>query len=383
MCKFYFNVFIILLLFSCNYNSAKISNSEDKFSLILKSNLKLDLDSLTGFYSPYLDYKKKADTQTLSLLNPLINRIQSYDISTGEQINNINYDLVGPHSVGENPSGFFILNKDSIIIYDNWQGNLSLINSKKEIINKFNVNPNGLNNGFAFPQASTVSPIIVHGQKIYMAGLLLPWKGIEINEKQFLVFDMSKNKLEYKLKRPNLYNESNWGNRLMFFMSYTFDKKNERFIFSFNNDKNLIITSLDFKILDRFETPSLYFDEIEPYDEDFNYDWNEATLEEYNYQTPRYWKVLYDEYRDLIYRFALHPYPKSEFKAGVRRMKVSILIIKNKNVVGEFDLDLNKYDSRMIFVSEEGLNIANKSKFEKNEDYLTFDTFVVDKIKSK
>lgn len=368
-------IFLSSCIFSCGNLERNRLEQIHSHDLVKAGEIKISLDSLTGFYSPYISFDKKSEE--LTLLNPLINRLQSYNINTGTQVWNLDYDLIGPNGVGEQPSGFNIINKDSILIYDQWSGYMSLLDGTGSKINKFNFNPQGFNTGYASPQASGGKPITVIDQNIYMAGLLLPWEGVDINENQFITFNMSNERLDYKLKRPEHYNEANWGNRLMFFMSYTVDNENERFIFSFNNDHNIIISDFNFNNIRKVKTQSKYIDEITPYDNKFNYNWERDKVKEYHYQTPRFWKIIYDEYRKLTYRFVLHPYSKGDFNSGVRKMKVSILIIKDDVVVGEHDLDQNENDSRMLFISEEGLHIVNSRKFSENESELVFDTFVI------
>lgn len=371
------NTLIVVLIFTaCSKKSEDAVELKSQKTLLQYTSTIIDLDSLTGFYTPNLQQIEFENSECIALLNQLVNRIQVYNINTGEMVRHIDLDINGPNGVGEKPSAFFIQNLDSIFVFDSWSTNVTLVNHEGKRLGKFNLSPNGLNDGYPVPQGSTQRPIIFNNNELLMAGLLLPWEGLELNENQFIKYNINSKEIEYKVRRPNIYNEHNWGNSVMFHLNYSFNPNDKKYLFSFNNYDKLIVYDEEFLVREEYETQSVFFDKIEPYEEEFSYEWSADKLEKYNFLNPRFWSVTYDPYQKLTYRVALIPNPKESFNYGIRNMQVSIIILdENYERVGEFKLDRDKYDSRMMFVSSKGLHIANRSSFAQNEGKLQFDVF--------
>jgi len=249
------------------------------------------------------------------------------------------------------------------------------------MIDKYNLSPNGLNAGFAIPQATTQQPMLVIDNTLYMAGILLPWEGVDLNENQFLKFDLKSKKLEYFIQRPDIYNQHNWGTSVMFGLNHSYNSTNNELILSFNNYDSLVVSDLNGENQRSFYTPSKHFDKIVPYEKEFSYEWSNDKLKEYHFQNPRYWGVMHDPFNQVTYRFALRPNSRQEFNDGVRNMQVSLIILNTKyEKIGEFDFDREKYDSRMCFVTEKGVFFANKKKFSEDERQLVFDVFDIRRI---
>jgi len=381
--RIYLSCFIILIG-SCKSGSEKrevVTESMINSSQVTLERVnqhKLVLDSVTSSFTYDIQNISYDGRNCIAILNSLVDKIQIYDFESGMMIESINYDLEGDNGVGQSPRAFYIQNTDSIFIFEIWSGVVSLINSDSKVINRFDLAPNGLNDGKAAPQGSTQRPLKVIDGKIYMAGLLLPWKGLELNENQFIQMELGSKKLKYFIERPELYNEHNWGNNVMFYLNYDYNSNSKEFIFSFNNYQEIVVTDQNGNNRRTFPTLSRYFDKVVPYENRFSYNWKKDKMTEYNYLNPRYWQVIYDKYRNVTYRMALRPYSEEDFRIGVRSMKVSIIILNDTyQKIGEFDVDRSKYDHRMTFVSEEGLHLLNISEFKNNEDLLVFDIFKI------
>lgn len=371
---FYFVCFILTITSCDSTKDGKSYVDEGIFEIVGESSIKLD--SMTGFFSYDIQYFSFEGRDVVATLNHFINRIQLYDFTTGRQVINFDYDLIGPEGVGEQPRAFFVHNRDSIFVFDSWIGRVTLINSYGKSIDRYNLAPNGMNDGFAVPQASTQRHMKFIGGKLYLAGLLLPWEGLELNENQFIEYDIRTKEVKYLVPRPDIYNQANWGNSVMFHLNYDYNSVLDEFIFSFNNYDHVVVANRENETIKSYPTPSNYFDTIVPYDDEFSYEWDQNKLDEYNFLSPRYWGVVYDQYNKVTYRFALRPNSKEKYREGVRNMQVSLIILdENYQKIGEFEVDREVYDSRMYFVSNEGLHIANKKKFSENEDSIIFDIF--------
>ena len=341
----------------------------------------LELDSVTSSFTYDIQSVRYEGKNCIAIINQLVNRIQIYDFESGLMIKNIDYDLEGDNGVGQAPRAFYIQNKDSIYIYEMWSSVVSLLNQNSKVISRFDLAPNGKNTGYSSPKGSTQSPLKIIDGKIYMAGIILPWENFELNENQFIQVDLKSRNLNYIVKRPEKYNMHNWGNKLMFYMNYTYNPNSKEFIFGFNNDENIVVTDLNGNNRRTFPTNSKYFDKIDPYDDEFSYNWNQQKLEEYHYLTPRFWGIMYDKYRKVTYRVALRPNSKEDYQIGVRSMQLSIIILNSEyQKIGEFDFDNDKYDPSMTFVSEEGLHFLNLYEFRDNEDKMVFDIFGIKEL---
>jgi hypothetical protein len=374
------NLFLMLciIVMSCDSNIKESEILVDMMTLEVTSQTKIVLDSLTGFSSPTFQVINSSNGETnLALYNPLVNRIQVYDLQSGLTEYYVDIERDGPNSVGESPSSFYVINKDSILVFDSWSKRVSLINLSGTLLDKYDLVPNGINDGFAVPQASTQMPMLVIGNSLYMAGLLLPWSDLELNQNQFLRYNLTTKELNYIVKRPNLYNEHNWGSRVMLGLNYSYNSLKNEFIFSFNNYDSLIITDINGDNRTSYYTPSKYFDKIVPYENKFSYKWDDKKQEEYNFQNPRFWSVIHDPFNNVSYRFALRPNSREKFLAGTRNMQVSIIILNSKyERIGEVEIDRSIYDTSMCFVTEKGLHIASKKKFQDNGgEVLVFDIF--------
>ena len=371
---------LLVLVLAAACSQPAEDRGADDYSLEMVGQKSIRLDSMTGFFTYNIQQLNYEGKESIAILNHFINRIQIYDLSTGQAVEHIDYDLVGPNGVGEKPRSFYVQNRDSIFVFDSWSAKVSLLNKAGVIVDKYDLAANGLNDGYAVPQGSTQRPLLFWEGNLYLAGLLLPWQGVDINEKQFIKYDVKTREIEYLLKRPEIYNEYNWGKNVMYYLNYDFDPEERKFLFSFNNYDHLIVTDLNFQSRSEHATGSKHFNELTPFSNKISFDWKPDEIEEYNFQNPRYWAVIHDKYRDITYRFVLRPNSRQDFKAGVRNMKTSLLILDNEyNKIGEYEFDRAKYDSRMYFVTEDGIHFANKEKFAENEDEMVFDLFIPNK----
>jgi hypothetical protein len=79
--------------------------------------------------------------------------------------------------------------------------------------------------------------------------------------------------------------------------------------------------------------------------------------------------ILYDSYKKLYYRVLLTP------KQGSKPSSLALYVLDEKfNLISVYNLPIG-YHYKGMFVSKEGLNILNLSEYNKNSDYLVFDTF--------
>ncbi|WP_211642133.1 DUF4221 family protein, partial [Porphyromonas levii] len=89
---------------------------------------------------------------------------------------------------------------------------------------------------------------------------------------------------------------------------------------------------------------------------------------------PRYATVLYDKYRDLIYRIATLPVEKDPKTNTEYRPMVVVVLDGDMNYIGEWTIPHpEEYGFSSFFVSSEGLNIERKNS--RDNHHIYFDTY--------
>ena len=170
----------------------------------------------------------------------------------------------------------------------------------------------------------------------------------------------------------------NWGDGLLNYVYYDVKDANGEILIGIANNSELNMTNLDMSESSNFETQSIYFDEVKPFSNDYNKNPDPYELEDYYFSNGRYWGIIHDSYRSLTYRLTQYPFDTDLVENGMRKMKSSIIVLNAEfEKIGEQDINTDEYDLSMIYVSEEGLNIASKKKFKENESFLVFDTFTL------
>ncbi|MCE7992283.1 MAG: DUF4221 family protein [Roseivirga sp.] len=368
--------FLAIVCLSCQENTGS-QNTELNPLKVREFNL--ELDSVTGFVSPFLQYSLENKTPSLYTINTNSQHIYRYNLNNGKILERYPYFLEGPNGIGRRIDAFFVHSRDSIFVLDGWKGVISIIDHNGNVLNKFNMAPKGVNKGFPFPTGSSKTPLTIVDDKIVVASMIIKIPQIENIESPFIEYDMNTDSIEYRLQRPEINNLVHWGGTAMNLIYYDYDPEHNLYYISYSNYDKLIISDLkDVKI--ELPTPSRHFSELTPYSKDPNASPTKEEVFKYYATSPRYYGVYHDPYRNYIYRLAEYPNQATDYKPGVMDSKMSVIVIDktSKKIVGEFDFNKEDYDFRMIFVSKEGLNLASKTDFSENEDVLSFHTFIIE-----
>lgn len=160
----------------------------------------------------------------------------------------------------------------------------------------------------------------------------------------------------------------------------------ERLLYSFDTEDSLVTLSSDFSERQSYMAKSKYVDkvEIKPMK---GMDLNVALRR--NCETAGYGNIVYDRYRQVYYRFV---YPAIELdKNDTNYMDIlhwggkqfSIMILdKDLNVIGETLFPEYAYNSRLFFISKDGLymSVTHFKRSDFNEDILRFQKIELEKI---
>ncbi|MDX2083653.1 MAG: DUF4221 family protein, partial [Rickettsiales bacterium] len=197
------------------------------------------------------------------------------------------------------------------------------------------------------------------------------------------LFDLNSEKLEFFCPRPQLYNQANWGEQSPNYnMHGTYHAWDNAFYYAFPIDNHLY----KFDLIRRQSSvvasvKSEYFEKIKPLSKNTNKVFDKLEVDQHVFTNPAYYNLVYDKYRKIYYRFVLHPLSEAQFfdPQGAPIRAVSIICLDEKfQKLGETFIGNENY-FLMYFVGENGLYIANKQKYEQDENYLEFDLFKVSK----
>lgn len=167
--------------------------------------------------------------------------------------------------------------------------------------------------------------------------------------------------------------------------SYGFTGKDVAVSF-FHSDS--IYVSSDFKNVKGFYAKSRFFPNLHPEPYNAQTDLHVRLRKEAN--KPKYWHLIYDKYRKVFYRFALHPYEYPKDKSPMeedRGREFSIVILNDKyEIIGETSFPGYTYNYHLCFVGKNGLYISlnNQDNPIFSEDELYFQCLeLIDKNETK
>ena len=369
------SIIILLFFIVCctKKNESKQIQNVEELNIHSKKSITLKLDSETGFYNRYIRYQAIEGEEYFALLNSLNSKIQVYDPTSGEMVWSLKLQTEGPNSVGQRPQGFVIEDFNTVYVFDAVRGRISKVNAEGKVLEKYETVRNGPNSGAAYPIVENSSPLTKIKDEFIIGGIVPGgWRSIEVDPRTMLKVSTT-NQLSYWLERPEIYEKLNWGNDLMYYTYYDYDSINHQFFISpFAYDKLIIADTSG--IIKEVPTPSIFFDEPIPLNQDYKYEPDMAELRRYYFNTPYFSGIYHNMHTNITYRLTSYPLEPHEIEAGKEDVKRSIMLFDGElKKIGEAKIDKEVYDPRMIFMHKDGLYMASVKKFMENEDELVFD----------
>lgn len=375
-----YNVIYITIIFvfcSCKNNNSD-NNKELAYQkeLVPVSTLSFDLDSVSTF-SPYtLQYLAESGEEYLLTDNRNMLSVDVYSFKEKKLI----HRLMINDSTGELASdihGFWAISKDSVFVYSPFRMNpivLKLYNW--EIVERSSMTiANPLTGNPIFNHASmTASPSFVMGNRIYFSELPLAdiSQLIGTDYSPEVVHDMGTDSTYTSgITWPEIYEHNKWDNLFLYLKTYD---KYGRTIYSWEASHQLMVRKND--SIYEVSARSHYFDA------EIIYDPNNVNSEGRDFniiELDHYMMILYDSYRDVYYRFAIHGIPKNRVNGGFNTasdLPFSVIILDNNfNKLGETYFEPATYSPKDSFVGKEGLYISTHNKRSDqgmNEDLMSF-----------
>lgn len=367
-----------LLSLSCsdvrNKNEEFVLKKTDKtISLKLPHDVKSSIMTMSVYSENKNDY--------LTFQNPTKNQILFYNLDSCKLEFKIEPEIEGPNGVAFT-LGYYIHNLDSIFLTTRSFEDISLVDCDANLIDKFYYGKTFDNEELRrfYSTTSIYTPMIVIDNKMYIVSGCNRWG--KSNPVSAYIDIVTKEVHALPFNYPSFQGADNKNKRagIEEHMSRCFDGNN--FIYSFYFDEDIYVLSVDHEKNNRIKVKSKYIENVKYID-----DYGKMSIEQ-SCEIPNYGNLLYDKFRDVYYRIA---YPETSLEKGVKgyelreygRKTFSIIIIDNKfNVIGETKFPDYTYNSRLIFIREDGVYISNSHYLNTNydDDVLSFQKFELEEI---
>jgi hypothetical protein len=383
--------FVLFFLYACTPSSetkSSVQEEQDNKTLVLPVDENTsNAPMFVGYFSP-----DNGENEYLYMINNS-SQLLKYDLKNRVLVDSTQLHTTGRKGIGHelHRANFHIHTEDSIFISVPLKNHIVLLNSKGDILKKYDSLPKGFDPVQIY--TLTVAPPFTYKNKIYASvsfnqNLDYPnyWKGNE----------MFSYELESKKFTPNIasFQSDFFGNaypgNAMLLYGYTFNPKTSECVRSFPADPTLYVEYLETGKKHQKTVKSKYFDVVKtyPFTEDTKkmpQDELVKMTDEFFYEkSNEYAHIKYDPYRDVYYRFILHGTGKKPNKLVgnyeiIYGKRLSIIVMNSDfNILGESEIfPSGKYNYEISFISKEGLwlsrNFPHKSNID--EDKMVFELF--------
>jgi hypothetical protein len=386
-----FSFISFLLLASCEqrkvapvypYQSANSAEFTDSLSLVADSEIRFPIDTSTPLTTHSLEiFKDRDQHRYLAMLNEFKGIINVYDYDSRRLFKKIPLYYSGPDAVG-NPEycSFHLINWDSIVICDKWTGQVHLIDRNSKILRTYPLQmPHGIDK-VTGPEPSAERPMFMEGSRLYLPGRLFDLSIRDHSKLKSAIAVDLRSGGEYRyLPRPALYNQGTWSD-MQYELYMTYNSDLHDIVYSFAADPYVFGTDLQGNLLFQRYLGSKYFDTIPPYlrERKFEKDLDFHQLIAGNYLNPLYNEIIFDPFHKVYYRTTWLPLTRAEYENPQKRAfrKESIIIADTSfRKIGEVLLPPGRYNTKMIFLTKEGLVIAGSPESQEDDSHISFTTF--------
>ena len=375
---------LIFIFFSCKEEKKdlnKVTKEEKTSSLIKKKELRYKLNKTSTLFniSSASFYANSSGKQYFSFLNTNDNSLVIYE---NEKPLSIKLSIEGPNGVNKIGSltSHKIISPDSIIILNSQTGRLFLVNKEGKRLNAYELidikNKKGLQ---TYPGNNSIAPILYYENKVILKNNFSRYFKDYSNIGTIKVVDLNSAKTYDIFELSKKYEKGFWG-ALFKYSASTCLTHNNHLLVSYPIDDVLYEIDLEGNVIDSFNCKSEFIDKFLPmsnnmiYGNNQNADWKK--IGNYSFYNSDYAGILYDKYRERYYRIVYLRPSREEVLRGNTIPDFSILILdKTFNVVDEHRFNSSQYFPSLILVSKEGLAIARKDMYLKDDNYLVFDVY--------
>ena len=365
---------LFLPLFYVLLTACQHSRNEVCSLVSTQDSLVFELNPQTSVFAKAIFlYTDANGREYLTFQNDIEPEILWYDIATQEYVKTLCLEKEGPNGVGMF-FGYLIQSEEEIYIPEIRSTVIDVVNNRGEITRKIRYDKTSLGKS-AMPIMNISFPHhvmhIVDGRLYLPQDPNLTLKNIMEDSPVALVLDTVSGSLdEFELRFPAVMTTEEMRGNKFGKTDCSSCYNGQNFVYSFFFDEVIYVVSLDGKVQKQVKVKSNYLPQI--------YDGEKVPsgipeLLEMICSVPMYGNLIYDQYREVYYRFV---YPETELVKGenykdiwdLGRSKFSVIILdKELNIIGETLFPENMYASRLFFVSKDGLYIS--TSFIKNPHY--------------
>ena len=383
----FISFFFILTLVSCQPSKNNNGKRQNEVELVAEKQLVFPLDEQTYYLSKSMFQFEENGKEYLHFENTRksLYNIVIFDIENRQIAKQIPLHKTGPNGLpavfGSRPSP----GAQYILVAQNNISRISSINDKGEVIRNYN---------FQTPESQFTSlhlgsyyntPGFVKDSCLFLKiGIPKPDMKREDWPKthMFASLDLRTGKVKWvPIFYPPIFKEEYENIDGGYGFSYDYNYKENRLICGFFGYDSLMVTD-DLKHIRWYNAKSRYLKSMRPKLGNAMAGIN--SIIEFC-ETPKYWHIMYDKYRNVYYRFAEMPYklaPNESPYDEPKGKEFSVIVLnKDFEIIGETRFPGKKYFYKMSFVGREGLYISenNLENPQFDENKLVFTCFKIKK----
>ena len=383
----FISFFFILTLVSCQPSKNNNGKRQNEVELVAEKQLVFPLDEQTYYLSKSMFQFEENGKEYLHFENTRksLYNIVIFDIENRQIAKQIPLHKTGPNGLpavfGSRPSP----GAQYILVAQNNISRISSINDKGEVIRNYN---------FQTPESQFTSlhlgsyyntPGFVKDSCLFLKiGIPKPDMKREDWPKthMFASLDLRTGKVKWvPIFYPPIFKEEYENIDGGYGFSYDYNYKENRLICGFFGYDSLMVTD-DLKHIRWYNAKSRYLKSMKPKLGNAMAGIN--SIIEFC-ETPKYWHIMYDKYRNVYYRFAEMPYklaPNESPYDEPKGKEFSVIVLNaDFEIIGETRFPGKKYFYKMSFVGREGLYISenNLENPQFDENKLVFTCFKIKK----
>lgn len=309
-------------------------------------------------------------------MNP--NRLFLNSLEEKEKNIELIFDVEGPYGVG-NVTDFYLHNFDSIFLVDRYSYLLSLVDSSGKVKISYRLKKSEGNK----PDEVSSLPFTLKGRDIRLADGSIyiptvpdidPYQNAYKNKNLIVKVDLSDGKIEYLLGFPTSFGNEFLGGPDHFLPSITAFRNPNEFLISYPTSDSVYFFDAKNDVLRKmFISKSDFVENIKSPNPQ-NWEYEDRTR--HQLETPRHALVIFDQFREKIYRISLGGFDDESVdkilknsKVTPRKASLNVHDITGR-LISTHVIDTRNYDPFDIIVLENGLYLGEDSN--KSEDEKTF-----------
>ena len=354
----------VLIFMSCH--SAKKNNTErqNEVELVAEKQLVFPLDEQTYYLSKSMFQFEENGKEYLHFENTQksLYDIVIFDIENKQIAKRIPLHKTGPNGLpavfGSRPSP----GSQYILVAQNNISRISSINDKGEVIRNYNFQtPESQFTSLHLGSYYNTSGFVKDSCLFLKIGIPKPDMKREDWPKthMFASLDLKTGKIKWTpIFYPPIFKEEYENIDGGYGFSYDYNYKESRLVCGFFGYDSLMVTD-NLKHIRWYNAKSKYLKSMKPKLGNAMAGIN--SIIEFC-ETPKYWHIMYDKYRDVYYRFAEMPYklaPNESPYDEPKGKEFSVIVLNEDfEIIGETKFPGKKYFYKMSFVGKEGLYIS-------------------------